>query len=199
MIDADKALEKLLEGNKRFVNDKSLHPNRCQEARLRMIDGQKPFAVIISCSDSRVPTEIIFDAGLGDLFVIRSAGHSIATATLGSVEYAVEYLGVKLIMILGHDDCGAIQAATCNNHIETLPKNLKAIVKNFVPAVEAAKKDCVNEIDVVNTAVKYNVLNTIAELIIKAPVIAKQVEKNNIKIVGANYNFTNSEVEIFTC
>ena len=111
MIDGNEALKILMDGNQRFVEHKSIHPNRCDETRASLLEKQKPFAVIVSCSDSRVPTEIIFDVGLGDVFVIRTAGHVLCNEVMGSIEYAVQSLGCKLIMILGHDNCGAIKSA----------------------------------------------------------------------------------------
>lgn len=103
-------LEKLTIGNQRFLNEKSIHPHQNKKSLLENQDGQKPFAVIITCSDSRVSPEIVFDQGIGDLFVIRNAGNLISDIDMGSIEYAVEHLNTKLIVVLGHTECGAIKA-----------------------------------------------------------------------------------------
>ena len=103
-------LEKLTEGNKRFLDEKSIHPHQNKKTVLENQDGQKPFAIIITCSDSRVSPEIIFDQGIGDLFVIRNAGNLISDIDMGSIEYAVEHLNTKLIVVLGHTECGAVKA-----------------------------------------------------------------------------------------
>lgn len=104
------SLEKLTEGNKRFLDEKSVHPHQSKKTVLENQDGQKPFAVIVTCSDSRVSPEIIFDQGIGDLFVIRNAGNLISDIDMGSIEYAVEHLDAKLIVVLGHTECGAVKA-----------------------------------------------------------------------------------------
>jgi carbonic anhydrase len=197
MLRTKDALKKLIDGNQRFLKNESIHPNRCQEARLKLLDGQNPFAVIISCSDSRVPTEIIFDAGLGDLFIIRSAGHALSTASLGSIEFALENLGVKLIMVLGHDDCSAVKAAICNIQRNALPENLKSVVNKFIPAVESAKNDKYEGEELLKHAIKNNVLNTVNDLIQTEPVIAKHIREHDVQIIGANYNLITGEVEIY--
>ena len=100
MISPKAALNKLIEGNERFANDKSIYPNRCEETKNALLRQQKPFAAVLSCSDSRMPIEIIFDAGLGDIFAVRTAGHVLSKEVMGSLEYAVKSLGVKLIVVL---------------------------------------------------------------------------------------------------
>ncbi len=108
---ADQALNALMEGNARFVSGNVCHPNQNDESLAKAVSGQQPFAVIVSCSDSRAPPEILFDQGIGDIFVVRTAGEVMDNATIGTIEYAVEHLHVPLIVVLGHDDCGAVKAA----------------------------------------------------------------------------------------
>ncbi len=134
ILSKGESLKKIMEGNKRFAEGKSIHPNLGQELRNSLLKGQKPFAAILACSDSRVPIEIILDAGLGDVFVVRNAGNVVSEEVIGSLEYAVKSLEVKLIMVLGHQDCGAVKA-TLEIHktgeSKHLTKNLKYIFNHI--------------------------------------------------------------------
>ena len=141
-ISPDEALAKLMEGNKRFLTGKSIRPNQTIEKVKELASGQKPFAVIVGCSDSRVPNEIIFDQGLGDIFIIRTAGQVSSYASWGSMEFAVTSLNSKLILVLGHTKCGAVSAA-CTvpevpGHIVTLEPVLSKKVKNGEIKIEGA-------------------------------------------------------------
>ena len=129
-LSADQAMKKLAKGNERFVKLKSKHPGESKNRRKLMLKGQHPFVVILSCSDSRVPPELIFDQGLGDIFEIRNAGNVLNEHVIGSIEYAVMHCGVKLIVIMGHQDCGAI-AATLSGVSET--KYIKALEDSIQP------------------------------------------------------------------
>ena len=136
-LSAKDALNNLKAGNERFVKMKLQHPDESVERRHEMVKGQHPFVAVLSCSDSRVPTEIIFDQGLGDIFVIRNAGNVLDEHVLGSIEYAVEHLGVNLVVVLGHESCGAVGAAMAHSK-ET--KAIESLKKAIEPAVELCKK-----------------------------------------------------------
>jgi len=190
----DESLNKLLDGNKRFVSGglatKDLGENRRQE----LTKGQHPFATVISCSDSRVAPELIFDQGLGDIFIIRVAGNVVEPTTLGSIEYGVEHLHTPLLIILGHENCGAVTAAL---GAEGEPEgNIGAILKKIMPAVNAAKKEKKGPEDTLNIAIKENVRNTYAA-VMKSEVIAELVHEGKLKIVGAEYYLGTGKVEIF--
>src|SRR5210317_1200176 len=139
MIPASEALHRLRDGNYRFVNGDANNLKSINQARrAELVDGQNPFAVIVACSDSRVPVELVFDQGLGDLFVIRVAGNVVAPSQIGSVEYAAAQLGTKLVVVLGHSNCGAVDATLqelAQNQEHRSP-NLRAIVDRILPAVE---------------------------------------------------------------
>ncbi|MDD2837205.1 MAG: carbonic anhydrase, partial [Methanothrix sp.] len=109
-ISSEQALQMLMEGNARFVSGNVIHPDQTADRRSELVSGQHPFAIVVGCSDSRVPPEVVFDQGLGDIFVIRTAGQVMDKVTLASIEYAVEHLNVPLILVLGHDSCGAVTA-----------------------------------------------------------------------------------------
>lgn len=199
MIKPNEALERLMEGNKRFVNNASIHPNRCQETKASLISKQTPYAIILSCSDSRVPLEIVFDAGLGDIFAIRTAGHVLSQEVMGSIEYAVVHLGVKLIMILGHDNCGAVHSAVDTykaKTLDTVSPNLKSILMEIYPAIEKVDEN-LSEEDFHKEAIRQNVEYQAKDLLKKDAYIADKVKSGEIMVVKANYNLHTSEVEIF--
>lgn len=190
------SIKKLLEGNKRFAQNKSIHPNRCNETRNELLTLQKPIAAILSCSDSRVPTEIIFDAGLGDIFAVRTAGHVLSKEVMGSLEYAVKALGVKVIMVLGHENCGAIKAAIetfKNNNTENLTENLQSVIQHIYPALE---KIDFNDENFLNNAVKANILYQVNDLSKKDHYIAQKVQNNEIALFGAIYSLNKGTVKI---
>jgi len=180
--EADEFLTKLLEGNKRYRIGKMEHPHQSLERRKEVLQGQKPFAVIIGCSDSRVPPEIIFDQGIGDLFVVRLAGNLVDDFALGSVEYAVQHLYVKLLVVLGHQNCGAIKAAMSEEeypeHIESVLHPLRAVVEKRHGDYNA------------NVIAQDNVERVVEELKLSL------VEFDKIKIVGAYYHLNTGLVEI---
>ena len=195
MIEPQRALEILLEGNKRFVEEKSIHPNRCHETRNSLLCEQTPFAIIVSCSDSRVPTEIIFDVGLGDIFAIRTAGHVLSPEVMGSIEYAVQSLGCKLIMILGHDHCGAIKSAikAYEEKKENISDNLKSILNHMYPVLKNLPNNVENKLD---CAIKSNIKYQVNDLLNKDKFIAEKFEQKEILVVGANYNLSTGVVSI---
>src|SRR5262245_42480624 len=140
MISAREALERLREGNRRFAADlRSLDSSATQSRRRALTAGQEPFAIVLGCSDSRVPAEIVFDQGLGDLFVIRVAGNIVAPSQVGSVEFAAERFGTRLVVVLGHSSCGAIQATLeeLGRPLADQSRHLRSIVDRIRPSVEA--------------------------------------------------------------
>jgi len=188
-MNPDKALNLLIAGNKRYVAGQLHHPHQSANRLHEVAQGQKPYAVILGCADSRVPPELIFDAGLGDLFVIRVAGNIADDAIMGSIEYAVEHLGTALVVVLGHEKCGAVQAAydggAASAHIRTL-------VEHITPVVEKARKGTGDGLD---NAVRMNVALVVEELKSSTPVLSGAVAEGKIKIVGARYDLDDGKVE----
>lgn len=180
-FDSARGLSDLLDGNRRYASGAGLHPHQSAYRRAEILGGQQPFAAILTCSDSRVPPEIIFDCGLGDLFVIRVAGNVVDDVVLGSVEYAAKHLGVGLVMVLGHSRCGAVTAAVQggqpHGHIGSLTERIQ-------PAVERAKAWGG---DVVDAAITANVELAVTELCASQPILAQLVTEGNLLIVGARY------------
>lgn len=189
-LSADKALKKLEQGNARFVQLHQKHPDETKQRRKDMLKGQHPFVVILSCSDSRVPPELIFDQGLGDIFEIRNAGNVLNKHVIGSIEYAVMHCGVKLIVIMGHQDCGAI-AATLSGVSET--EYIKALEDSIQPAVEQCKANG-KEINSDNV-VKAHVMQDIDELMAQDTDLVKYMKEHNVKIVPAYYHLDSGKVD----
>lgn len=186
----EEALQTLMAGNMRYVGTKLTHPNQSAERRAEVAQGQHPFAVILGCSDSRVPPELIFDQGLGDLFVIRVAGNSANDVVLGSIEYAAEHLGVRLVMVLGHERCGAVEAAVKAGEVAG---HIASVVEAIVPAVERIKG---RPGDPVDHAVRANVELVVTQLKSSAPVLAALVQAGRLKIVGARYDLESGWVDL---
>jgi len=188
----DQALSRLREGNQRFVAGKSTRPrqdpNRIQEIATR----QNPFATIVGCSDSRVPAEIIFDQGLGDLFIVRTAGQVSTYASWGSIEFAEELLGTKLIVVMGHTQCGAVGAAV---NLPEVPGHIITLINAVKPAVDRAKEK--NPSNLLLAATKENILMQVNQLKSLEPVLAKRVREGSLRIIGALYNLQTGEVEFF--
>ncbi len=182
--------QKLLDGNKRYVGAKLSHPNQTAERRAEVAKGQHPFAAIVSCSDSRVPPEVVFDQGMGDLFVIRLAGNVLDDAALGSLEYAVEHLGVKYILVLGHERCGAVDATVKAGEV---PGHIGSLVKAIKPAVEKVRND---PGDLLDNAVRANVVMVVQQLKSSAPILEEAVKKNELKIEGARYDLDDGVVAL---
>ncbi|MHB8835358.1 MAG: carbonic anhydrase [Candidatus Methylomirabilia bacterium] len=189
-VRADEALARLVEGNKRFVEMKLAHPDQDAGCRTALAKGQQPFAVVLGCSDSRVPPELIFDQGLGNLFVIRVAGNVADDIGLASIEYAVEHTGSQLVVVLGHERCGALTAAVKGGEF---PGHLPALMTALQPAVEKSRGASA---DAVDAAVRANVELTAAQLRESKPILAEMVEKGEIKIVGARYDLDTGAVEL---
>ena len=189
-LSAEEALEKLIQGNKRFVELEQKHPDEDKKRRKEMLKGQHPFVVILSCSDSRVPPELIFDQGLGDIFEIRNAGNVLDDHVIGSIEYAVMHCGVKLIVIMGHQDCGAI-AATLSGVSEK--KYIKSLEDSIQPAVENCKKKGV-EVNSDNV-VKEHVMQDINELLTQDSELVKYMKEHNVQIIPAYYHLDSGKVD----
>lgn len=193
----DETMKALLEGNARYT---SSQPSSCTKAdatvRETLAKGQKPPAIVLSCSDSRVPPELIFDQTLGDLFVVRVAGNVPDPIVLGSIEYAAEHLGSSLIVVLGHERCGAVTAAVDAKGKPT--GNIGAIVSAIAPAVAQAKKEAAGKerTDLVDMAITDNVKLVAASLTKRSPVLAKLVKEGAVKIVTARYDLDDGKVAV---
>jgi len=196
-VTADEALQRLLDGNKRYVESKM---KVCGEAnaaaREKLANIQKPYAIILSCSDSRVPPEIIFDKGLGEIFVVRVAGNVPDPIILGSIEYAAEHLGSPLVMVLGHERCGAVSAAV---DAKGKPEgNIGAIIKSIAPAVKQAKTEYKGKekAELVETAISDNVKLVAANLIKQSSVLEHFGKEGKVKIVAAKYDLDDGKVTL---
>ncbi len=190
-LSAPDALAKLAKGNAAFVATTLKHPDQTEARRTKVAAGQNPFAIILCCSDSRVPPEVIFDQGLGDLFVVRVAGNVADDLGIASVEYAAEHLGTHLVVVLGHSRCGAVTAAVKG---DALPGHLLNLMEALEPAVAATKGHAG---DPVANAVWSNVLQTAAQLRESKPILAELVEKGKLTVVGANYDLDTGAVEFY--
>lgn len=188
--EADQALKELTEGNKRYASLKQKHPNQGLRRRAEVSKGQKPFAVIVGCSDSRIPPEILFDQGLGDIFVIRVAGNIVDDVALGSIEYAVDHLNTKLVVILGHSKCGAVTATVQGGGAHG---HIAGIVKAIAPAVKKAKG---KKGDLTDNAIRANVELVTKQVKASTPIISKMVRAGKVKVVGAYYDIDTGLVEI---
>jgi carbonic anhydrase len=187
-ITADAALDRLMKGNKRYVAHKEIHPDNSLARRKELLKGQNPFALILGCADSRVPPELVFDQGLGDLFVIRDAGNVVDDEVLGSIEYAVEHLKTPLIVVLGHDKCGAVTAAV---EKAEAPGHIRTVVEYIRPSVEESANE---PGDKVHNCVVANA-RRIARMIRESePILKEAVANGKIKVVAANYEIETGRV-----
>jgi carbonic anhydrase len=192
-VSVDEAIARLKEGNLRFTEGKSIKPHQNFDRIKEVAMGQSPFATVIGCSDSRVPNEIIFDQGLGDLFIVRTAGQVSTYASWGSIEFAEEILGTKLIVVLGHTQCGAVNAAV---NLPEVPGHIVTLINAIKPAVVNAKKKQPD--DLLDSAIRENILMQVEQLRNLEPVLAKRVRDNSIKIIGALYHLETGEVEFLS-
>lgn len=188
-------LERLMEGNRRFVENKLQHPNISNEIRQHLSERQNPFAAIVSCSDSRVPVELIFDLGIGDVFVVRSAGHVLTEAGVASLEYAVKSLGVSLILVLGHTNCGAIKTAI-KGAAAAPTKSIATMIKRVEPAIKRAKKESHSDGELNDLSTKYNVIETIEYIESHDDLLKHAVDEGKIVIAGAIYDVASGKVEL---
>ena len=187
------AIALLKSGNGRYVAG-SQAPKDYGRDRLANVESQHPYAIVVACADSRLSPEILFDESLGRLFVIRVAGNVVDPVVLGSVEYAAEHLHVELILVLGHESCGAVQAAVAGGHVSP---NIGALVERIKPAVIAARSKKLDEAETLNAAIKENVLLQTQHLIKDSHVIRELVHEGKLEIIGGVYNLHSGRVEMF--
>jgi len=183
----------LVNGNHRFVSGDPAHPRQDIERREALAEKQRPFAALFGCADSRLSAEIIFDVGLGDLFVVRNAGQVIAETIIGSLEFSVEVLGVPLILVLGHDECGAIRAtmAAIDGTLKSEGEFIHNLVERIRPTVVAANESGKYEIDDIT---ELHVQDTINELLTRSKLISDAVKSGKLAVVGANYKLALGEI-----
>jgi carbonic anhydrase len=187
----DQALAKLLTGNQRFVTQKRKNPNQDIVRIKEVAKGQNPFAAVLSCADSRVPVEIIFDQGLGDVFVCRDAGNIAISEEIGSLEFGTLVLGAKVILVIGHESCGAIIATMKGGEV---PGFIGSVLAQIEPAITKYKGQQDNK-ESVKKATDANVLYQVNKLK-KSPVIAELIEQGKLKIVGAYYDLDTGEISL---
>jgi carbonic anhydrase len=189
-MNSETVLQNLLEGNRRFAGGRTTGPHRDAERRHELIAGQNPEAIVITCSDSRVVPELLFDAGIGDLFVIRVAGNVATPGVLASLEFAADELGCPLCVVLGHTSCGAVQAAASG---EFVPGHIDAVTGPIAPAVEASPG---TDAEAITGAVIENVRRQVAQLGESEPILRPLVERGSLAIRGAIYDIAEGTVEM---
>lgn len=183
-----KGLERLMKGNDRYVHDQLEHPNRTSERREAVVSQQCPFAVIVGCSDSRVAPEIIFDQGVGDLFVVRVAGNVVGPLELDSVEYSVLYFNSSVVLVMGHENCGAVSAV-----VKGTTQDIEAVAQLIEPAVREVKKT--NPSNLIEAAIKANAIRVKNELL-KSSVIQRLVKEKKVEVYAAYYHLQDGKVEL---
>ncbi|NPV63045.1 MAG: carbonic anhydrase [Methanotrichaceae archaeon] len=192
-VSADQAMQMLVEGNERFASGNATHPHQSSLRLAEVTSGQHPFAIVVGCSDSRVPPEIIFDQGIGDLFIIRTAGQVLDDAAVASIEYAVEHLGVPLVAVLGHDSCGAVTAVVAGGDA---PGHLGSLVEAIQPAVDEARAE-VGEDQILNQSIDNNIFNIVQQIESSEPVLAEYVADGRLQVVGARYHLETGAVDFY--
>lgn len=201
-ISASDALDRLRKGNERFASNILIDDALLvHDKRKQLLSGQEPFAIILGCSDSRAPAEIVFDQGLGDLFVIRVAGNIVAPSQIGSVEFAVSQFGTRLVVVMGHSKCGAV-CATINELIqgcESPSKNISAIVERVKPAIEGLMHtELINDRDALEReAVRANVRASANQLRHGSEIIENLIASDGLMVVGAEYSLETGVVDFF--
>jgi carbonic anhydrase len=194
------ALGKLKQGHADFLNDKPTPKTMLDsDRRLAIARAQVPFAVLVGCSDSRVPPELLFDTGLGELFIVRNAGNTIDTVAMGSIQYAVQVLNVPLILVLGHERCGAVDAAVSVVEKNTVfPGSIGQMVEPIIPAVLKAKAmGPKTSEDLLDAAVRENVRRTVERLRTAEPTLADPIKAGKLMVVGARYDLDDGKVDFF--
>jgi len=197
MVSASEALKRLQDGNRRFVTNK-FADQAVESSRQQTVDGQQPFAIVLGCSDSRVPAEIIFDQGLGDLFVIRVAGNVVAPSQIGSVEFAAAQFGTRLVVVLGHSKCGAVSATLdeLQQSVENRSPNLRSIVDRIRPAVQPLLANTPTE-QLLDHAVRANIRASADHLRHGSEIIENLIDTDGLLVVGAEYSLESGEVVFF--
>lgn len=195
----DQALERLREGNRRFVADQPAQPDISTRRRLELAKGQKPFAALIGCADSRVGPEHLFGAGLGELFIVRTAGNYLDDAGFGSIAFAVAQLGVPLVVVLGHEQCGAVAAASAVvSDNAQLPPALTRMVQPILPAAIDAHARHRDGEDLLDLAIHLNVRRVVQGLREASdPIIGEPVREGRVRVVGAHYDLATGAVDFF--
>lgn len=190
------AWDRMVRGNTRFVEGERLHPNQDVDRRNELTGGQNPFAVLFGCGDSRVAAEMIFDQGLGDLFVVRTAGHVLDPCVVGSIEFGVEVLGTPLVVVMGHDSCGAIKAGMQATATGRFPGGyIRDVAEKVMPSViQAGAKGQDSPEDVG----AWHVRRTVRMLATRSTIIAKALEESRVAIVGINYALSDGQVHLLT-
>ena len=188
------AWKALKEGNERFVAGQPEHPSQSIEHRAALAEEQKPTAVVFGCADSRVAAEIIFDQGLGDMFVVRTAGHVIDSAVLGSIEYAVEILNVPLIVVLGHDSCGAVKATIAALDDGAVPGGyVRDVVERVTPSILLGRRDGLTRVDEFEAR---HVIETGAQLMARSTAISERVNAGTLAIAGVTYHLADGKAAL---
>lgn len=188
-LSGEQALKRLMDGNQRYLLHKLTHLNQDEQRLVEIAKGQHPFAIVLSCADSRVPPEIVFDQGLGDLFVVRVAGNIVDDAILGSIEFAATQLNVPLVVVLGHERCGAVAAAVKGGEV---PAHINALTKAIQPAVNKVRGKAG---DLLDNAVRANVELVVQQIKTSAPLV-ELVTNKKLKIVGGRYDLDQGAVEM---
>lgn len=186
------SLQKLTEGNNRFSHQQPVHPDEDINRMISISKEQHPFAAIVCCSDSRVPPELLFDQGFGDLFVIRTAGNIIGGVEIGSIEYAVEHLGVKLVVVMGHENCGAVKAFIAGGEA---PGHIKDIIDSLKNEQEI-RNIPVTDINRLDDCVIANVWHGVKELKTESAIIREKTEKKEMQIIAARYDLDDFKVTL---
>jgi len=201
MIAPSEALARLREGNRRFVENQTTATALSHQARAALVAGQSPFAIVLGCSDSRVPAELVFDQGLGDLFVIRVAGNVVAPSQVGSVEFAAERFGTRLVVVMGHSQCGAVIATLEELHEGTTNKsrNLRSITDRVRPSVEALVRTTgmLDREVLLREAIRANVRASVEHLQHGSELLEKLIRNDGLVVVGAEYSLETGAVAFF--
>ena len=188
------AWKSLKDGNERFVADKQMHPSQGAQYRASLVSAQHPTAVLFGCGDSRVAAEIIFDQGLGDMFVVRTAGHVIDSSVLGSIEYAVHILNVPLIVVLGHDGCGAVKAALDAVDHGNIPEGfIRSVVERVTPSILMGRNEGLTTVDELETR---HVIETGSLLMQRSKIIANRVKEGRLAIAGVTYRLEDGRAQL---
>ena len=189
----DQPLDKLMQGNARYVSGHISKKDSGEAYRKELAKGQHPFAVVVACSDSRVSPSIIFDEGLGNIFVVRTAGNIVDPIAVGSIEYGVEHLHAPLVVVLGHESCGAVTAAVESKG--TPEGNIGAIIKKIMPAVKKAKASLKKGDNLIYASTIENVKDVAGEIVKKSKIISDEMREGKVKVVGAYYSISTGRVE----
>jgi carbonic anhydrase len=200
-VSAQEALARLREGNERFAkNLRSVDALSSQSRRQDLVGGQSPFATILSCSDSRAPAELLFDCGLGDLFVVRVAGNVVAPSLIGSVEFASAMFGTQLVVVMGHTNCGAVKATldVLRGSSDALSPNVRDIVERISPAVTELMKTNSDPSTLMTSAIRANVRSSVGHLRSGSRLIEERIAAGHLQVVGAEYSLETGVVTFFS-